>query len=197
MNVTIGLTRHFETDWNAAKRLQGRTDRPLTATARARAAALRPPPEWAGARLIATPLARSEETAKLLTGAAPEIEPALIELSWGVWEGRRGADLLADASSGYAHVETWGWGKCPPGGESPEDAWARIAPALARIAAANQPALMVLHRGVMRVILAKAWGWNFDRVEPFRIKRERIYPVTLDEAGVPVAHGPEARLIAR
>lgn len=197
MSVIIGLTRHFETDWNAAKRLQGRTDRPLTDAARARAAALRPPPEWAGARLIATPLARSEETAKLLTGAAPEIEPALIELSWGAWEGRRGADLLADAASGYAHVETWGWGKRPPGGESPDDAWARIAQALSRIAAAGRPALLVLHRGVMRVILARAWGWNFNTPEPFRIKRERIYPVTLDEAGVPVAHGPEARLIAR
>ncbi|MFV0473496.1 MAG: histidine phosphatase family protein [Pikeienuella sp.] len=197
MTVKIGLTRHFETDWNALKRLQGRTDRPLTEAARARAATLRPPADWEGARLIATPLRRAQETARLLTGAEPEIEPALIELSWGAWEGRRGADLLADPSSGYAHGENWGWDKRPPGGESPRDAWSRIAPALAGIAAGGRDALLVLHRGVMRVILARAWGWDFDRPEPFRIKRERIYPIELDREGLPVAHGPETRLIPR
>lgn len=197
MTLTIGLTRHFETDWNARGLLQGRTDRPLTAEARARAGALRPPPDWDGARLIATPLMRARDTARLLTGAEPEIEPALTELSWGAWEGRRGVDLLADPASGYAHVEAWGWDRRPPGGESPADAWARIAPALARVAAAGRPALMVLHRGVMRVILARAWGWNFDSPEPFRIKRERIYAMTLDRAGTPVAHGPETRLVPR
>ncbi|MEO1613084.1 MAG: histidine phosphatase family protein, partial [Pseudomonadota bacterium] len=89
----------------------------------------------------------------------------------------------------------WGWDMAPPGGgESPADAWARIHPALARIAAEGRPALLVVHRGVMRVILAKAWGWNFDSEEPFRIKRERIYQITLDQDGTPIAHGPEMRM---
>ncbi|WP_340108429.1 histidine phosphatase family protein [Pikeienuella sp. HZG-20] len=197
MSVLIGLTRHFETDWNAAGRMQGRTDRPLTPAARERARALRIPAPWADARLIATPLARAKETARLLADRAPEIEPDLIELSWGAWEGRRGVDLIHEPASGFAHVETWGWEKHPPGGESPADAWARIAPALRRVAAAGRPALMVLHRGVMRVILAKAWDWHFDRPEPFRIKRERIYPIEIDADGAPVAHGPEERLTPR
>lgn len=195
--VRIGLARHFETDWNALHLLQGRTDRPLTEAARARAAALTLPPPWDAARLIATPLARARDTAELIAGRTAEIEPDLIELSWGAWEGRRGADLLADPGSGYAHVEHWGWDKAPPGGgESPGMAWDRIRPALARIAAKGETALLVVHRGVMRVILARAWGWNFDRPEPFRIKRERIYPVTLDAVGDPVAYGPEARMLA-
>lgn len=197
MSITIGITRHFETDWNALGQLQGRTDRPLTEGARARAAALEVPETWANARLIATPLSRAAETARLLTGREPEIEPDLIELSWGEWEGRRGVDLLEDPSSGYEHVENWGWDKRPPGGESPADAWARIGPALAGIATENRPALLVLHRGVMRVILAKAHGWNFDSAEPFRIKRERIYTVTLDESGTPVSHGPEERMVLK
>lgn len=196
MTLTIGITRHFQTDWNARHLLQGRTDRPLTDAARERARALSLPAPWDDARLIATPLSRAEETARLIAGRAPEIEPALTELSWGAWEGRSGADLLADPASGYEHVENWGWGKAPPGGESPSDAWARIAPALARIAAAGRPALLVIHRGVMRVILAKAHGWNFDSPEPFRIKRERIYPVELDPSGLPVGHGPPTRMEA-
>lgn len=192
--LTIGVTRHFQTDWNADHLLQGRTDRPLTAEARARAQALTIPPPWDEARLIATPLSRARDTAELLAGRAPEIEPALIELSWGAWEGRRGADLIADPSSGYRHVEDWGWDMAPPGGESPAAAWARVGPALKMIAATARPALLVVHRGVMRVIMAKAWGWDFDRPEPFRIKRERIYPIILDDSGVPVGHGEEVRM---
>lgn len=194
MPLTIGITRHFQTDWNAEHLLQGRTDRPLTDEARVRAKALSIPPPWDEARLIATPLSRARDTAALLTGRAPEIEPDLIELSWGAWEGRRGADLIADPASGYRHVEDWGWDMAPPGGESPADAWARIAPSLARIAAEGRPALLVVHRGVMRVIMARAWGWNFDSPEPFRIKRERIYPITLDSDGAPVGYGDEIRM---
>lgn len=195
--TAIGLLRHFETDWNAAKRLQGRTDRPLTEAARARLAGLALPPPWDRARVITTPLIRARDTAAALAAAPPEVEPALIELSWGAWEGRRGADLLADPASGYEHVENWGWDKRPPGGESPADAWARIAPALARIAAEGAPALLVVHRGIMRVILARAHGWNFDSPEPFRIKRERIYPVTLDAEGRPRGWEAPVRLAER
>lgn len=195
--LTIGLMRHFQTDWNASHLLQGRTDRPLTDAARDRLSELMIPEPWASARLIATPLSRASDTAQILSGRAPEIEPLLTELSWGAWEGRSGADLLEDPTSGYDHVETWGWHKAPPNGESPADAWARIGPALTGIASAGRPTLLVVHRGVMRVIMAKAWGWNFDSPEPFRIKRERIYPIEIDPSGAPVGHGAECRLIER
>ena len=62
MLLTIGITRHFQTDWNAEHLLQGRTDRPLTDEARARAKALSIPPPWDEARLIATPLSRARDT---------------------------------------------------------------------------------------------------------------------------------------
>lgn len=195
--TAIGLLRHFETDWNALGRLQGRTDRPLTAAAEARAEALALPEGWRGARLLASPLQRAVETARRIAGRAPEIAPELIELSWGAWEGRTGAELLADPASGYAHVEAWGWDRRPPGGESPADARARVRPLLARLAAEGRPALLVLHRGLMRTILAEAWGWNFDRKEPFRIRRERILPVEIDETGRPVRALPEERLVPK
>lgn len=56
---------------------------------------------------------------------------------------------------------------------------------------------MVLHRGVMRVILAKAWDWHFDSPEPFKIKRERVYHIALGEDGTPLRPGPETRLSPR
>jgi len=197
LSLTIGLMRHFQTDWNALHKLQGRTDRPLTDVARARLAELTPPAPWDAARLIATPLSRAQDTAEILTGQKPEIIEGLTELSWGEWEGRRGADLIEDPTSGYKHVEDWGWDMAPPGGESPNEAWARIGPALADIASAQKPALLVVHRGVMRVIMAKAYGWNFDSVEPFRIKRERIYPITLNTNGAPTGYGEAIRLQER
>ncbi len=85
----------------------------------------------------------------------------------------------------------------PPNGESPNDAWARIGPALADIAAAGKPALLVVHRGVMRVIMAKAYDWNFDSIEPFKIKRERIYPIHLSPDGTPIGYGEAVRLQER
>ncbi len=49
----------------------------------------------------------------------------------------------------------------------------------------------------MRVIMARAYNWNFDSVEPFKIKRERIYPITLDADGVPTGYGEAVRLEER
>lgn len=197
MTLTIGLMRHFQTDWNALHRLQGRTDRPLTADARTRLKELMLPSPWSDARLVATPLSRAQDTAQLLTGRTPEVIAGLTELSWGDWEGKRGVDLIADPNSGYKHVEDWGWDMAPPNGESPSDAWARIGPALEQIAADDKPTLLVVHRGVMRVIMAKAYNWNFDSVEPFKIKRERIYPIHLNTGGEPIGYGEAVRLEER
>jgi probable phosphoglycerate mutase len=192
----IALLRHFPTDWNAEWRLQGRVDRPLTEAARAALSALAPPPPWVGADALSSPLSRARETAAALW-PAHRVDPRLTELDWGAWEGRRGEDLLADPASGYAHVEQWGWRLRPPGGESPAEAWARVAPLLREIAEAGRPTVLVAHRGLMRVILAKAWGWDFDRPEPFRIKRGALMPLALDSEGRPGAPGEPVRLRPR
>jgi probable phosphoglycerate mutase len=198
--TTLGLLRHFPTDWNGEGRMQGRVDRPLTAAARALLADLRPPAEWAGARVLASPLRRARDTAAALW-PEHEIDPRLTELDWGAWEGRRRVDLAADPATGYRDVETWGWDHAPPGGESPAAAWARVAPALAEIAAApgadDRPTVIVAHRGLIRVILARAWVWGFDRPEPFAIKRGRINVVALGPDGAPRQPLPHARLAPR
>ncbi|SEA67821.1 histidine phosphatase family protein [Rubrimonas cliftonensis] len=213
----LGLLRHFPTDWNREGRLQGRVDRPLTPEARAALAGLAPPPGWEGARVIASPLSRAQDTAAALWPAF-ETDARLTELAWGAWEGRRGAELLADPASGYAHVEAWGWERRPPGGESPGDARARVAPLLAEIAregcaqdgpaggaqggaagwaSDGRPTLLVAHRGLIRVILAQAWRWDFDRPEPFRIRRGCIHTLRLDAAGAPCDPGGDVALARR
>ena len=191
----IALLRHFPTSWNREHRLQGQTDIPLTDEARQELHGLAIPAPWDTARIIASPLLRAAETARILARGRPVAnDPRLVEISYGEWEGQHGADLLADPDSGYVNVEDGGWHLRPPGGESPWEVWERVRPALAGIAAEAAPTLLVTHRALMRVILARAWGWDYDRPEPFRIKRERIYPFTLLPDGTPTAPEEPARL---
>ena len=184
----IALLRHFPTRWNAERRLQGQVDIPLTEEARARLAGLDLPPPWDAARIVASPLSRAEETARLLARGRPvALDARLVEMSWGAWEGLLAEALVADPGSGYVHVEEWGWHRRPPEGESPWEVWQRVRPLLAELAADGRPAVLIGHRAAMRVILARAWGWDYDAPEPFRIKRARLYPMTLSADGTPSA----------
>lgn len=102
-------------------------------------------------------------------------------MDWGLWEGRCGVDLLADAGCGYCHIEEWGWDYQPPGGETPKQVWQRIEPWLGTI---RGHALVVSHIGIMRVLLARATGWDFDGPPPFgKVKRDRLYWVDVHDDG--------------
>lgn len=188
----IALMRHFPTAWNAEGRLQGRTDIPLSPAARLKLAGLRLPPPWDGARLVASALARAAETARLLADGRPvATDPRLAELGFGAWEGHRGVDLAADPETGFRPSGEWGPDDRAPGGESLAEAWARLAPALAEIAADPAHAVVVAHKSVIRLILRRA-----GVAEP-EIKRGRLYPVTLDRAGHPAGPEPPLRLLPR
>jgi probable phosphoglycerate mutase len=145
---------------------------------------------------MASPLARAAETARILARGHPiAYDSRLAEMCYGEWEGKRRRELLDDPESGFVHVEHWGWHRRPPGGESPWDVWERVRPVLAEIAADSSLALLVAHRGLTRVILARAWGWNFNSPEPFEIERERLYPVTLLPGGTPTAPEESVELV--
>lgn len=147
------------------------------------------PEEFERADLLTSPLARAVETARIVGRREPLVTPELIEMDWGDWEGRHGVDLLADTRSGYRHIEEWGWNFEPPGGETPGDVWQRLKPWISSI---RGQAVLVSHIGVMRVLLARATGWNFEGPPPFRVKRERLYRIdvhddqTLSHDGAPV-----------
>lgn len=186
MNGTkrIAFLRHSVTSWNRAGRIQGRTDIPLDPEGRERLARLALPPEWSGAAIHASPLIRAVETAEHWAHPV-RTDPRLIEMDWGRWEGCRGIDLRADPASGYRDLEEWGWDFRPPGGESPADVRQRLEGWLAAVQ--EDPAerhLAVTHVGVIRVALALAWDWPFGGPAPFRVKRDRLYIVTLTPDGL-------------
>ncbi len=173
----LALLRHGHTHWNRAGKIQGRSDIPLDTEARVELAGYCLPSSWEQAALWSSPLQRAVETAQLVADRTPRVSDALTEMNWGAWEGQHGKDLIAIPDSGYRHIEDWGWDYRPPQGESPAELWARLYPWMAKLQGDN---LAVCHIGIMRVILAKAWGWQFQGPAPFRIKRNRFYVVDLD-----------------
>jgi probable phosphoglycerate mutase len=153
--------RHAATDWNEAGLLQGRAERGLSAAGRAAAAAWRLPSFAAGWTLLASPLRRAQETAALL-GPQVVTEPALIEMSWGAWEGHSPAELRRDDPR-FTAEETRGLDFTPPGGESPRQVAARLAPWLAGL---ERDSVAVTHKGVLRALLHLATGWAFQGKAP-------------------------------
>ncbi|WP_282093949.1 histidine phosphatase family protein [Epibacterium ulvae] len=179
--IRLALLRHGHTSWNRAGRIQGRSDIPLDDAARAELAAQRLPAPWDTADLWASPLARANETAQLISHQTPQTADALVEMNWGQWEGQSSVALSSDPQSGFRDIEHWGWHYRPPSGETPAEVWSRLQPWLTSL---TQDSVAVCHIGIMRIILAHAHGWDFDGPAPFRIKRNRLFVVELSEAGL-------------
>ena len=100
------LLRHGETEWNSLDRFQGHTDVELNAEGerQARRAAVGPVGdlvEQAGELVaVASPLSRARRTAEIVLearvgAAAVALDPALVELDGGDWEGLE-LSLIAD-----------------------------------------------------------------------------------------------------
>ena len=151
MTTTIVLVRHGETDWNAERRVQGHTDRPLNETGRAQARALAD--QLAREQFDAvysSDLLRAYETARIVAerlGLAVATLRELREKDFGSWEGLTDTVILErfpDARSGA-------WGD----GETAEELGMRVLDALRRIAAAHpgRRVLVVTHGGPVRAVL--------------------------------------------
>ena len=188
----VALIRHYPTPWNKEQRLQGRSDIPLSDEARETLRTLALPAPWDQARIIASPLCRAVETAEILAGGRPvETDERLVELSWGEWEGRTASELFADPGADFRPTHEWGPDTKAPGGESGNEAWDRVRPALAELATGPGPILLVMHKALMRLILGYAHNWAGAP----EIKRGRLYEVTLRGTGLPRNPQPPVRLV--
>jgi probable phosphoglycerate mutase len=170
MTLIVAL-RHAPTAWNRDKRLQGRTDVALDEESVAVAARWRIDPDWAGYRILSSPLARARMTASILfPDAEIGIDRRLIEMDFGTWEGRKLADLRAESGSDAAAREALGLDFKAPEGESPRDVQARILPLLARLAELQRPTVLVTHKAVIRALYALASGWTMIGKAPTKLR---------------------------
>ncbi len=181
----LALMRHAETDWNRDKRIQGRTDIPLSAAGRAALLVRTLPAECLGMHAVTSPLARCKETAALLGRADAREEARVIEMHWGAWEGRGLAELRVELGASLKDNEARGLDFSPPGGETPRQVLERVAGWLHEVAAQARPTLAFTHRGVIRAILARAYSWDMLGRPPVRLDWSAIHLFRLDQRGFP------------
>jgi probable phosphoglycerate mutase len=165
----IVLIRHGPTPWNEEGRMQGRSDIPLSAAGRDQVRGWQIPQSWTAARWLSSPLCRATETAALLTDRPVAIEPRLIEMDWGDWEGRTLAELRAEAPEAMAANEARGLDFRPADGESPREVRARVESLLADLC---EDVVCVTHKGVIRAALSLATGWDMRSKPPLRLAHD-------------------------
>ncbi len=160
--AVLYFIRHGETDWNAARRLQGQTDTTLNDVGRTQAhcharVLLEGDPRIGRFDFVASPLARARQTMELVRsslGLAPSayrIEPRLSEIHLGDWQGYTWDENRIRNTSSVAARDTDAWAtRAPgPGGESYADLSARV---LLWFGELTQDTVAVSHGGVQRCL---------------------------------------------
>jgi probable phosphoglycerate mutase len=168
----LALFRHAETAWSAAGRIQGRADIALTEIARARLRGRALPADCRGMRIVTSPLARCVETAALLGAPQAPREPRLAEMHWGAWEGRRLDDLRGELGATLRENEARGLDFRPQGGESPREVLWRVSEWISSL---SEETLAITHRGVIRVVLAAATGWDMTGKPPAKLDWDCVH----------------------
>jgi broad specificity phosphatase PhoE len=179
---TLVFMRHGETDWNVEARLQGQQDIPLNARGRAQAAAYaevlrREIPEFERFHFVTSPLGRAVETMRILRralGLDPNgyrVEPELIEITFGSWEGFTLAELAADGSDAARRREADKWGYVPPNGESYAMLSARIGRWLRSL---DGDTVAVSHGAVGRVVQGLLLGAEKAEIPSLPSPQDRL-----------------------
>jgi len=190
--------RHGQTDWNAEGRYQGSKDIPLNAIGQGQA-------DLNGHALVqllqrggrkpddftwhASPLSRTRETMQRIRAAftepLPEVtfDPRLVEVSFGVYEGRLHTDLTTSEMAIAGERDADFWFFRPPSGESYDDVAQRVTSFASEL---KGPAIVVAHGGILRILrrliedfpAAEAVNWfpPQDCVVHFIDGRSVVYP---------------------
>lgn len=150
------LVRHGETDWNAAGRLQSRTDRPLNEVGEAQAqdlAAQLSLIRWD--RACTSPLRRAVRTAEIVLAASSNpppllVDDRLVEMDFGPYEGWSEAELEEDPVAATRRRD----GAQLPGVETEASVEARARAFLAGLLDLSGSTLVVGHGRMLRILLA-------------------------------------------
>jgi len=183
--LRLALLRHGRTEWNAAGRVQGHIDIPLSEEGLSEMAARRLP--FCFPRVYASPMLRARQTAEALGLIDPVLDARLMEQNWGVWEGLTRAEILArDGDDAFVKAgSNEGESFRPGGGESTGELHARVADFLKDVARPDADAVVVAHLGVLRAAYTLATGWDMATPMPADLDVSKILLLTLDAGGKP------------
>ncbi len=176
----ICLVRHGETEWNAARRIQGQIDIGLNATGLQQATAAG---RWLKTAnivaLYSSDLRRAWTTAQAIgdaLGLSAVAVPELRERRYGVFEGLTYDEARAQHPEGYAAFEGRNAEYDFENGESLKVMYARVTAKLQEIAAAHPGAnvVVVLHGGVLDIINRFVRGNSLEAPRDFLIPNAGI-----------------------
>ncbi|MDZ4316348.1 MAG: histidine phosphatase family protein [Azonexus sp.] len=169
------LVRHGETEWNAARRIQGQIDIGLNETGLRQA-------EGAGrwltsagiVALYSSDLKRAWTTALAIgraLGLEPQSVPEMRERRYGTFEGLTYDEAKVKHPDGYAAFEGRNAEYNFENGESLKEMFARVTGKLKEIAAAHpgQNVVVVLHGGVLDIINRFVRGNSLETPRDFLI----------------------------
>lgn len=180
--------RHGETDWNLALRIQGSSDVQLNETGISQARALaRRLQGVAFDAVYASDLVRAHRTATLAaSGAEVRADPRLRELSYGMLEGARWAELTDEQAAAARHWEEDPIRRrLPGGGESYEDMAARVAAFVADLPAEGRFAAFA-HGGTIRSALYTILGHPNGSAWRLAIDNCGVTRLRFDDRGVTI-----------
>jgi len=151
----LWLVRHGETEWSLSGAHTGRTDIPLTAAGRQKAAAVGrylAGRKFAG--VLVSPLGRARETCRLAGYENARIEPDLSEWDYGDYEGRTTSQIQAERPGWTL------WGDGVPNGETAAQVATRADNVIARALAVEGEGDVALfaHGHILRVLTARWLG---------------------------------------
>lgn len=160
------LVRHGQSEWNAARRLQGQADIGLSELGRVQAEALRATiEEVAPCRVVASDLRRVRETTEHIWAGSARFTASLREIDVGEWTGRSIDDIRAEDEDAY---QGWRAGRsAPSGGEVWSDFVYRVAGVIEE--ERREPCvnlLVVCHGGVIRALLQRYIGLEPAHIIP-------------------------------
>lgn len=149
----VYLARHGETAWSVTGQHTGLTDLQLTERGERNARSLGKRLKGiAFATVYTSPLQRAARTSRLADVGAAEVDPDLVEWDYGVYEGRRTADI---------HIERPDWrlfrDGCP-GGETPDQVAARADRVVDRLRPIEGNVLLFSSGHFLRVLAARWLG---------------------------------------
>lgn len=132
--LQVYLVRHGETEWNVARRIQGQSDSPLTATGKLQAQQVAKRVKSEGiTHIITSDMGRTRETAQIIAdecGCEIITEPRLRELNMGVLEQRKIESLTPEEEQWRKSLIDGTQGGRIPEGESMEELYSRMFAAL-------------------------------------------------------------------
>ncbi|WP_029431414.1 histidine phosphatase family protein [Blastococcus sp. URHD0036] len=156
----IVVLRHGQTEWSRNGQHTGLTDLPLLPEGEDKARAQAP--HLAGRRFVevrVSPMQRARRTAELAGLTATDVDPDLLEVDYGGYEGRTTAEISDELGHEWS---VWRDGVVP--GATPGETLAQVAERVDRVLARARARLddgdvaLVAHGHVLRILTARWLG---------------------------------------